>query len=137
MPYDEGLAERIREILNDRSDVSERQMFGGLALLVRGHMCVGIVKDDLMVRVGPDAYDDLVREKHVRKMDFTGRPMRGFVYVASKGLEPDAALQLWVGRGVAYATSLPPKSMRGKTMSQNKRSQLPRSARPRGRGARG
>lgn len=106
MAYDEGLAERIREILGDRPNVSEKRMFGGLAFLVAGNMCVGVVKDRLMVRVGPDAYKTLVRERHARKMDFTGRPMKGFVYVESEGFEADADLRRWVGYGVEYAGSL-------------------------------
>jgi len=106
MPYDEGLAQRVREVFQDRSDVSEKKMFGGMAFMVRGHMCVGIVKDDLMVRVGPEKYENLVRKPHARRMDFTGRPMKGFVYVAPAGLEEDADLQRWVERGLAYATAL-------------------------------
>lgn len=110
MAYDEGLAERIREVLGERSDVTEKQMFGGIAFMLRGHMCVGIVKDDLMVRVGADAHEKLVRQPHARPMDFTGRPMKGFLYVSAEGLESDAALREWVDHGVAHATSLPAKS---------------------------
>ena len=109
MAYDEGLAERIRGVLDDRADVSEKKMFGGIAFMVRGRMAVGVVKDDLMVRVGPDAYEELVGRPEARPMDFTGRPMKGFLYVASKGLDRDADLARWVGHGLAYATSLPPK----------------------------
>jgi TfoX/Sxy family transcriptional regulator of competence genes len=84
-------------------------MFGGLAFLLRGNMCVGIVKDKLMVRVGPAAYQSLVQQPHARKMDFTGKPMKGFVYVESEGVESDADLRRWVGHGVAHASSLPSK----------------------------
>ena len=106
MAYDEGLGQRIRELLSNRRDVSEKRMFGGLAFMVGGNMCVGIVKDELMVRVGPEAYDERVRERHARKMDFTGRPMKGFIYVAPEGFESDAELRRWVGYGLAYASSL-------------------------------
>jgi TfoX/Sxy family transcriptional regulator of competence genes len=109
MPFDEGLAERVRGILEEHGPASERRMFGGLAFLMRGHMTVGIVKDELMVRLGPDAYGQAVREPHARAMDFTGRPMKGFVFVASPGLESDSDLQRWVERGVAYTSSLPAK----------------------------
>jgi len=109
MSYDEGLAERIREVLEDRSDVSEKKMFGGLAFLLRGKMCVGVVGDELMVRVGPDAYREAVRRPHARRMDFTGRPMKGFVYVGCEGIESDAELRRWVTRGVDFARSLPAK----------------------------
>ena len=112
MAYDEGLGERIREALSDRFDVSEKRMFGGLAFLVRGHMCVGIVKDDLMVRVGPESYEHLVREPHARQMDFTGRPIKGFLYVEPEGYESDTDLRRWVLRGVSYAASLPAKPVK-------------------------
>src|SRR5258708_13236620 len=75
MAYDEGLAERIRGILRDRRDVSEKKMFGGIAFIVRGHMSVGIVKDDLMVRVGPKTYEDLVRHPHPRPSTSTHTPI--------------------------------------------------------------
>ena len=109
MAYDEGLAQRIRELLAGQQGVSERRMFGGIAFLLEGNMAVGVLEDSLMVRVGPDAYDGLVRRPHARKMDFTGKPMRGFVYVAPDGLESDADLHRWIGHGVAYACSLPRK----------------------------
>jgi hypothetical protein len=121
MAYDEGLAERIRGLLDERSDVAEKRMFGGIAFMVRGHMAVGIVKDDLMVRVGPEAYGTLVREPHARRMDFTGRPLKGFVYVASTGLEADAALERWVEHGIVYATSLPTKTSSGRPMGRGAR----------------
>ncbi len=114
MGYDEGLAERIRGILDERQGVSEKRMFGGIAFLIGGHMCVGIVKDDLMVRVGREAHERLLRQAHARPMDFTGRPMKGFLYVASLGLEADADLERWVEHGVEYALSLPAKPASGR-----------------------
>ena len=86
MAYNEKLAERIRRQLSDRTDVVERKMFGGLAFMVRGHMCCGVVGDELMVRVGPAAYEAALEEKHAREMDFTGKSLRGMVYVAAPGL---------------------------------------------------
>jgi TfoX/Sxy family transcriptional regulator of competence genes len=109
MSYDEGLAQRVREALGDRPDVSEKRMFGGLAFLLRGNLCVGIMRSELMVRVGPEAYDAMVQEPHAREMDFTGRPMKGLVYVASMRLQSDGELHKWVARGASYATSLPAK----------------------------
>ena len=109
MAYDEGLAERIREALEERADVSEKKMFGGLAFLLSGNLCVGVVGEELMVRVGPAAYSEAVREPHARKMDFTGRPMQGFVYVGCEGFEADADLRRWLARGVAFAGALPAK----------------------------
>lgn len=109
MAYDEGLAQRVREMLAERAGISEKRMFGGLAFLLRGNMCVGILKDSLMVRVGSDAYPDLVRQPHAREMDFTGKPMKGFLYVDREGVEADADLSRWIGRGVACASCLPSK----------------------------
>ena len=120
MAYDEGLAERVRGVLDGRGDVAEKKMFGGIAFMVRGHMSVGVVKDELMVRVGPESYDELVRQPHARQMDFTGRPMKGFLYVAADGLERDSDLERWVGHGVRYATSLPAKGAPAERASRRK-----------------
>jgi TfoX/Sxy family transcriptional regulator of competence genes len=107
--YDEGLAQRIREEFESRDGVIEKKMFGGLAFMLGGNMSVGIVKSELMVRVGPEAYDAALAEPHARKMDFTGRAMKGFVYVGPKGYESDDDLRAWIERGIAFAGSLPPK----------------------------
>ena len=109
MAYDEGLAQRIREELEAREDVMEKKMFGGLCFMVGGNMSLGIVKGELMVRVGPDTYESALAEPHARKMDFTGRAMKGFVYVGSEGFEDDTDLRAWIERGAAFAGSLPVK----------------------------
>ena len=110
MPYDQDLAHRIRAVLADEGvDAVERQMFGGLAFMVRGHMTVGIVRDDLMVRVGKDAHDDAVAHPHAREMELTGRAMRGIVQVAPAGVDSDRDLRAWVARGLAFTGSLEPK----------------------------
>ncbi len=109
MPYNEKLAERIRAALADRTDVSERKMFGGLTFMLRGNMCCGVDKENLMVRVGPDAYDEALAQPGARLMDFTGRPLKGMVYVGPEGYESDDGLHGWVQRGVEYALSLPAK----------------------------
>ena len=109
MAYDEGLAQRVREGLAERSDLSEKKMFGGLCFLLGGNMCCGIVGEELMLRVGPDAYDDALGRPHAREMDFTGRALRGMVYVGVDGIEDDAALTEWLALAVAFAGSLPPK----------------------------
>lgn len=105
MAYDERLAERIRVALAEHREVTERKMFGGIAFMVGGSMCCGVVRDDLMVRVGPEAYESALGEAHARPMDFTGRPMRGMVYVGSAGLRTKTSLGRWVERGSAYAES--------------------------------
>jgi len=107
--FDEGLAERIRELLRDRRGVDERRMFGGLAFMLDGHMFVGILGDTLMARVGPEAYAKALAQKHVREMDFTGRPMKGYVFVAPEGFESDAALESWVSRCAKFVQTLPAK----------------------------
>ena len=102
MSFDEALATRIRKVLSGRRDVVEKKMFGGLCFMVDGSMCCGITSTDFMVRVGPDQYDDALARPHAREMDFTGRPLKGMVYVAPAGIKTDAALSRWVGRGLAF-----------------------------------
>lgn len=109
MPYDERLAERVREVLKGGRGVSERKMFGGLAFMLRGNMSCGVLEDRLMVRVGPESYEKALTLKHAYAMDFTGRPMRGFVYVSPEGVRTRAQLERWVERGVTFARSFPPK----------------------------
>jgi TfoX/Sxy family transcriptional regulator of competence genes len=109
MAYDEALADRIREALADRDDVTERKMFGGLAFMVGGNMCCGVIGSEAMLRLGEDGADAALDEPHTRPMDFTGRPMKGMVYVAPPGIDDEAAVRGWVERAVAFAGSLPPK----------------------------
>ena len=109
MAYDEKLAERVRAALARREGLSERRMFGGLAFMLNGNMCCGLTADALMVRVGPDRFQQALDQPHARPMDFTGRPMKGMVYVDPAGYATDEALAAWVGRGVEFAASLPPK----------------------------
>jgi len=110
MAYDEALAERIRDVLTDRGDrVREQKMFGGLAFMVDGHMTVGVVNDDLMARVGADGEDDALAQPHARTMDFTGRPMAGFIQVAAAGVADDDDVRAWVDRSLAFTTTLPPR----------------------------
>ena len=108
MAYDEDLADRIRAVLPPADAVTERQMFGGLAFMLSGHMFCGVVRDTLMVRLGPGAAGRALNQPHVRPMDFTGRPMKGMVFVEPGGLR-GAALQEWVDTAAAFARALPPK----------------------------
>ncbi|MFN0149636.1 MAG: TfoX/Sxy family protein [bacterium] len=109
MKFDEKLAERVRSALATKRGVTERHMFGGLTFMLRGNMCVGVVGDRLMVRVGPAAYDEALRKPHARPMDFTGRPLTGFVYVTPDGFATAAGLRAWVQRAAKFAMSLPAK----------------------------
>lgn len=107
MAYSESLADRIRDALADR-EVEERKMFGGLAFMLAGNMVCGVMGEDLCARMGPEA-ERHIGEPHVTEMDFTGRPMRNFAMVEAAGIADDAALDLWVGRCLAHAESLPAK----------------------------
>jgi TfoX/Sxy family transcriptional regulator of competence genes len=109
MAYDEGVAQRLREIFEDRKDITEKRMFGGIAFLLSGNMCCGVVGDTLMARVGPDRYEEALSRPHAREMDFTGRPMRGLVYVSPDGFESDSDLRSWVALSESFAVSLPAK----------------------------
>ena len=109
MAYDEQLAGRVRGVLARRKDVSEKKMFGGLSFMLGGNMCCGVDKDNLMIRVGPEQYETALAQPHARPMDFTGRPLKGMVYVDPEGYRTDAALAAWVKRGVGFAASLPAK----------------------------
>ena len=87
-------------------------MFGGVAFMARGYMFVGIVGDVLMARVGPDYYEQALARPHVRVMDFTGKPMKGYVFVDPEGFESDADLAEWAERGYRFIQTLPPKQLR-------------------------
>ena len=109
MAYDEGTAQRLRDLLVDLDDVVEKKMFGGLAFMVRGNMCIGVNKETLMVRVGKEKHDEAVSQPHARPMDFTGKPMQGFIFVDPEGHETDEDLEGWLNRGLDYVLTLPAK----------------------------
>lgn len=109
MAYDEKLAQRVRSVLSNERGLIEKKMFGGVCFMVQGNMAVGIAGDDLMVRCGPYEYTKALQAKHARPMDFTGRPMKGFVFVSPEGCKTAAQLKKWTGLGVALAKSLPRK----------------------------
>lgn len=109
MAYDEALAHRIRKALYDRHGVTEKRMFGGIAFLLHGHMFVGIVDSALMARVGPTEYKRALSMKHVREMDFTGKPLRGYVFVDPKAVTTARRLKSWVHKCASFADTLPRK----------------------------
>jgi len=109
MAYDEALAERVRDALGVREGITERKMFGGIAFMVGGDMAVGVIGEDLMVRLHPADAEKALAEPHTRPMDFTGKPMKGMVYVDPAGTESDRDLGAWVEAGADFASSLPPK----------------------------
>jgi TfoX/Sxy family transcriptional regulator of competence genes len=108
MAYDEQLAARVRALLADRGDVSERKMFGGLTFMLGGNMCCGVNKNELIVRLDPEREDEALSRPHARTMDFTGRHMAGFITVQAEGLDGEQ-LDRWVKDAVARASSLPRK----------------------------
>lgn len=109
MAFDEALADRIRDVLTSRPEVSERKMFGGIAFMLAGNMAVGVIGEDLMVRLDPTDAKKALTEPHTRPMDFTGKPMKNMVYVDAEGTASDESLAGWVEAGADYAASLPPK----------------------------
>ena len=109
MAFDDGLAERIRSVLEARSDVDERRMFGGICFLVAGKMACGVMGDDLLVRVEPADAGALESEPGARRADMAGRPMKGWLLVAPEATADDGDLERWVRRGEEFAASLPPK----------------------------
>ncbi len=109
MAYDEGLAQRVRELFEEKPEFNEKKMFGGVCYLLNGNMACGILNEDLIVRVGPEKYENSLKLPHTRKFDITGKPMKGWVMVSYEGHESDENLFEWVQRGVNYTFSLPPK----------------------------
>jgi hypothetical protein len=109
MAYDEALAARIREGIGAHPALSEQAMLGGLAFMIAGNMAVGVNRDELMVRVGRDAHEAAVRRPGARIMDFTSRPMVGWIVVSPDGYRHDADLDAPITQGVSFAESLSPK----------------------------
>lgn len=109
MAYDEELAARVKEILQEVVDPSERKMFGGIAFMVNGHMCCGVIKEDLVLRLDPVSASKALEGPNIRPMDFTGRPMKGFVFVSAEGTATEARLRRHIKSALAFVESLPPK----------------------------
>jgi TfoX/Sxy family transcriptional regulator of competence genes len=109
MAYDEKLSARMAEILESEPNLTEKKMFWGVGYLLNGNMACGVHKEYLIVRVGPDAYQDALDQPHTQVFDMTGRPMTGWVMVTPAGCESDEDLKAWVARGVQFALTLPPK----------------------------
>ncbi len=109
---DEGLAQRVRESLfhlADFADISERKMFGSLVFMVNGHMTCGVGGEGLMLRVGVDRYEHALSQPHAEEMDFTGRPMKGFLYITWEGIEADEDLSSWLALSLSFILAQPPK----------------------------
>ncbi len=115
MAYDEALADRIREALAREKGVDEIRMMGGLCFMIGGHMALGVVGRELMIRVGPDRYERALGRAHAREMDFTGRSLKGFVFVEPAGIRTRRSLASWVVLATAFAKSLPRKPAKRRT----------------------
>ncbi len=110
MAYDPELADRVRGLVHDRAGITEKAMFGGLAFMLDGKMFCGVLGQELLARVGPDGHDAAMARRHVRIMDFTGRPMRGYVFVGPQGLEAGGDLVRWVDECARFVAALPEKA---------------------------
>ncbi len=102
MPYDEKLAERVRGALKGQPGVEEKKMMGGLTFMVRGKMCVGVLRGDVMARIAPEDHESALQRKGCREMDFTGRPSRGFVFVGPEGTGADEDLRSWIALALDF-----------------------------------
>jgi TfoX/Sxy family transcriptional regulator of competence genes len=109
MPYDEAIAERIRQVVAGWKNTSHKKMFGGVCHLLNGNMFCGVYKEFLILRLGEDAAADALEQEHVNVFDITGRPMRGWVMVDRKGFKSDAMLKKWLDQAKAFVAALPPK----------------------------
>ena len=109
MPFDEVVAARVRSEMANLPGYSERNMFGGVCFMINGNMCCGVVRDELMLRLGNDLAGTSLDEAHTRPMDFTGKPMRSMIYVEPEGFSSKAGLRYWVEKAVNCARTLPPK----------------------------
>jgi hypothetical protein len=107
MPFDEGVARQLRERLAGRDGVTEKGMFGGLAFLVDGNLCVGVIRESLVARVGPERSPAALERPGVRPFDLTGKPMSGWVIVAPMGYPDPGALAGWVQESLEYVQTLP------------------------------
>ena len=108
MVYDENFASRVKQLMETKTEFDEKKMFGGLTFMVNGHMAVGVLKNDFVVRIGPDQYGDALQMPNTRKMDFTGRSIKGMVYVNLKTLD-DENLNTWIDKSLNFVNSLEPK----------------------------
>jgi hypothetical protein len=109
MAFSESLAQRIRDALARKKNIEAKKMFGGVGFLLKGNMLVGIWKNSLIVRVGPDGYEDSLLEPHVKEFDITGRPMKGWIMVEPEGIERDDVLKGWIVRAEEFTATLPGK----------------------------
>lgn len=116
MAYSENLADRIRHLISDYQglEIEEKKMFGGIAFMVNNKMAIGVTKDNLMVRYVESRTEAVMSNPNAREMDFTGRPMKGFLFVDAPGYERDTDLKEWIATGVEFALTAPDKPKKKK-----------------------
>ena len=114
MAYDEELAARAKEIIEEVAEPREQKMFGGIAFMVKDHMCVGVMKEDLIIRLGGDGADAAVKKPHIRRMEMGGRQMKGFLLVSPDGTEKEKDLRGWIKKAYDFVSTLPPKKAKKK-----------------------
>jgi TfoX/Sxy family transcriptional regulator of competence genes len=119
MAYNEKLADRMREHLVDLKKIEEKKMMGGLCFMYKGKMCCGIVKDDLMVRVVESRQEEALSNPNGRPMDFTGKPLKNFVFVSPDGIKKNKELSYWLDMGVEYVDTLPTKKVKKKSAKKS------------------
>ena len=129
MAFDVKIADRIRQAVGPRDDVTEKKMFGGIAFLLDGKMFCGIASEDLMVRLGPEGYESALAKPHVRPMDFTGRPMKGYVFVGPGGTRTTKAIKRWVDQALAFVATLDARAKKPKKARASTRIASSRTAR--------
>ena len=110
MGYDESVAKRVRNAMRRRKGMTEQKMFGGIAFMIEGHMCCGVLEKQLVLRLGDEKAAEALQHKHTKPMDFTGRPMKSMVYVLPKGFSSDEDLKTWINSAVSFVRPLPPKN---------------------------
>lgn len=118
MAYNEKLADRMREYLAALKKMEEKKMMGGLCFMYKGKMCCGIVKEDLMVRVIPERYEEALSQPFGRPMDFTGKPLKNFVFVSPEGLKKKTDLAYWLEMGIEFVDTQPAKKAKKKSVKK-------------------
>ena len=121
MACDEKLAQRIRDLTLGTPGLSERKMFGGVCFAINGYMACGVQKCDLVVRVGPQSHERALARNHTRPMDFTGKPMTGYIYVSEAGYKRKGDLERWISQGIAFVQTLPPKKTKKRRLRKSAR----------------
>lgn len=120
MAYNLTLAQRIREIVYVQKDASERKMFGGICFMIGGNMVCGVVGDELMSRINPENHAVALERPHAKPMEFTGRSMKGYLFIEPEGIRTKRELAYWVNQGIKVAQSIPPKGSKAKKAGASK-----------------